>query len=429
MGPINRPKVNLYPLTGVIETNWLPFTFTMNWQLLAPGKYIFEKDEPICTVMPLPHNYLPEVEPEIYAIGDDEVLEYEHEIFRRERAGFLERLSAREPAAVKQAWQRHYFVGRFPSGAKVEDHVNKLRLKDAVDKTGQRPSLALPVPRAQSEAFPWADRHKLKTAPLQPDAASAHDSADEPKAAVWRFPQPKVEISPQQLGQYISGAQTTKNLDGRRRVVDGALVAAADNYPAECSPTDDLDFLLVDDVLDRVECEAFCEAYRSISGSTRMRDTSYGFWDGRIVAADRLIYKFLPQARRMRELCQYTAEAIGKFYSLDEPVYADTMQLACWPEGQHLQPHADSANPDGEPHGMPWRRFASVLYLNDDYEGGELYLTALNKIVRPKRGRLIAFTAGFHHEHAVLRVQRGTRYTMPAFFTEDEDRADVFLYS
>ena len=78
---------------------------------------------------------------------------------------------------------------------------------------------------------------------------------------------------------------------------------------------------------------------------------------------------------------------------------------------------------------MPWRRFASVLYLNDDYEGGELYLTALNKIVRPKRGRLIAFTAGFHHEHAVLRVQRGTRYTMPAFFTEDEDRADVFLYS
>jgi hypothetical protein len=78
---------------------------------------------------------------------------------------------------------------------------------------------------------------------------------------------------------------------------------------------------------------------------------------------------------------------------------------------------------------MAWRKFSSVLYLNGDYEGGELYLTALNKIVRPKPGRLIAFTGGFHHEHAVLKIKGGNRYTMPAFFTNDEDRANEFLYS
>ena len=31
-GPVNRPKDGIYALTGVVETDWLPFTFTMNWR-------------------------------------------------------------------------------------------------------------------------------------------------------------------------------------------------------------------------------------------------------------------------------------------------------------------------------------------------------------------------------------------------------------
>jgi hypothetical protein len=76
-----------------------------------------------------------------------------------------------------------------------------------------------------------------------------------------------------------------------------------------------------------------------------------------------------------------------------------------------MEPHADNANPDGRHHRMHWRQFGSIIYLNDDYEGGELYMTALNKILKPKRGRLVAFTGGFHHEHAVLNIRAGTRYT------------------
>src|SRR5262249_38493383 len=32
-GAFNRPKDNAYPLTGLIETDWLPYPFTMNWQI------------------------------------------------------------------------------------------------------------------------------------------------------------------------------------------------------------------------------------------------------------------------------------------------------------------------------------------------------------------------------------------------------------
>ena len=46
-GPINRPKDGLYALSGVVETDWMPFSFTMNWVFTRPGALLrFEKDEP-----------------------------------------------------------------------------------------------------------------------------------------------------------------------------------------------------------------------------------------------------------------------------------------------------------------------------------------------------------------------------------------------
>src|SRR5271156_1280951 len=53
-GPINRPKDGIAPLTGVIETDWAPYTFTMNWKFTRRNVPIrFEKGEPFCHVFPV----------------------------------------------------------------------------------------------------------------------------------------------------------------------------------------------------------------------------------------------------------------------------------------------------------------------------------------------------------------------------------------
>ena len=77
---------------------------------------------------------------------------------------------------------------------------------------------------------------------------------------------------------------------------------------------------------------------------------------------------------------------------------------------------------------MAWRNFSSIVYLNDDYDGGELYFTTLDRYIKPKTGMLVAFTAGFHHEHAVLKVTGNDRFTMPGFYTFDVNKADRFIY-
>jgi predicted 2-oxoglutarate/Fe(II)-dependent dioxygenase YbiX len=118
---------------------------------------------------------------------------------------------------------------------------------------------------------------------------------------------------------------------------------------------------------------------------------------------------------------------IRAFYRLMVPIYPDLLQIVRWRSGMSMPPHADNANPDGTPHKMAYRDLSGIMYLNDDYEGGELYFTALDVAVKPKRGLLVGLTAGFHHEHAVLRVESGTRLTMPFFLTFDPARADRSL--
>lgn len=54
-GPSNRWKGNCAPLEGIIETWWIPYTFTFNWKLIKPGEVRFEGGECIGQILPVPH--------------------------------------------------------------------------------------------------------------------------------------------------------------------------------------------------------------------------------------------------------------------------------------------------------------------------------------------------------------------------------------
>jgi hypothetical protein len=158
-GPINQPKDNAYPLTGVIETDWLPYPFTMNWQILRPGRVVFEEDEPYCCVFPVAKQALANVEPEIRSLADDPSLMGQHEAFKSSRDAFMKRMQAGDRTAVRQGWQRHYFVGRHPDGATIEGHTNKLRLKEPVDRRGEgRVDVTGPGPSGAIRAGPTKAR-------------------------------------------------------------------------------------------------------------------------------------------------------------------------------------------------------------------------------------------------------------------------------
>ena len=56
-GSPNHVKDGIQPLSGLIETDWLPFPFTMNWIFTRPGRVKFEKGEPFCFI-PVSYTHL-----------------------------------------------------------------------------------------------------------------------------------------------------------------------------------------------------------------------------------------------------------------------------------------------------------------------------------------------------------------------------------
>ena len=106
-GPVNSFKAGIHPLEGFVETDWSPYTFTMNWRMDRPNfKVRFEKDEPICTLVPFPKDFLETFQPQIAPIDEAPGLKQQYEHWRCSRDEFIARLH-RKP----QEWQKHYLKG------------------------------------------------------------------------------------------------------------------------------------------------------------------------------------------------------------------------------------------------------------------------------------------------------------------------------
>ncbi|MBS0361375.1 MAG: hypothetical protein JSR98_08340 [Proteobacteria bacterium] len=130
-GPPNGAKHGIQALSGLVETDWLPFPFTMNWLFTAPGRVRFEKGEPFCFIQVVEDRKLERIEPVIRKLDSEPELKDQYEVWSRLRAEFNEKLDARDPEALKASWQRFYFKGAPPErgGPAPEAHINRRRLK------------------------------------------------------------------------------------------------------------------------------------------------------------------------------------------------------------------------------------------------------------------------------------------------------------
>lgn len=121
---------------------------------------------------------------------------------------------------------------------------------------------------------------------------------------------------------------------------------------------------------------------------------------------------------RDRAIAKLTA-VLTEHLGPQPPLFSDLINYARWPPGYELQPHADSENPDDVPHAYPWRDFATVIYLNDDYGGGEIHFPNLGLELKPAPRTLIVFPGTLFFLHGVRRVTHGMRHTIASFITFD----------
>ena len=88
------------------------------------------------------------------------------------------------------------------------------------------------------------------------------------------------------------------------------------------------------------------------------------------------------------------------------------IQIVRWPIGSKQNPHYDTV--------QDHTTLASIIYLNDNFIGGETYFTD-GMTFAPRQGRLILFD-GLYFEHGVHDVSGNERYVVAAWYKKNEKR-------
>lgn len=107
------------------------------------------------------------------------------------------------------------------------------------------------------------------------------------------------------------------------------------------------------------------------------------------------------------------AEVVTRRYGA--PDFFEPPYILRYKVGGKYSEHADSEAFDVESrrfHRVADRDVSLLLYLNDDYEGGELTFTRLNYTYRPQAGDLVLFPSNNVFLHRAEQVTRGTKYAV-----------------
>lgn len=98
-------------------------------------------------------------------------------------------------------------------------------------------------------------------------------------------------------------------------------------------------------------------------------------------------------------------------------VYCRPPVLIKWIPGNLQSPHADKQLNDGTPNPFPTYDLNSVIYWNDNFEGGEIYYPQYDIELRIEPGMAVAHPGDIHYIHGVKEVLSGFRWTTPSFYT------------
>jgi hypothetical protein len=153
-------------------------------------------------------------------------------------------------------------------------------------------------------------------------------------------------------------------------------------------------------------------------------DASY--WNDR-VASSTTLYNHAPKIKDIIEDLQRRLKVeVDKFFKVD--ARATGPCVVKWKVGQYQLPHADkeihkyrewggSPENEGKPNDFPHYDVAGLFYINDNYEGGDLYFPEQNIQFKPKAGAAYFFPGDKNYIHGVTEITSGARYTCPFFWT------------
>jgi len=111
--------------------------------------------------------------------------------------------------------------------------------------------------------------------------------------------------------------------------------------------------------------------------------------------------------------------AIKDFYIINKDLYIFKTMGFKWQDGWSQHPHIDAQGPGKS---IEW---SAVIYLNDNYDGGEIEFPNKSLIYKPKKYSAVFFPGNDEeYLHQVNTIKNNSRYTLLFLFTANIDDAN-----
>jgi hypothetical protein len=135
-------------------------------------------------------------------------------------------------------------------------------------------------------------------------------------------------------------------------------------------------------------------------------------WINRVSDHDKLYYCAPGTYRLINKIQKRFMNKVSEFYGVK--VEVPTPSVARWFVGNSQDPHSDKTH-------YPDYDIGSVIYLNNEYKGGQIYFPQHNIELSPVAGNAVAFPGDEYYMHGVREITSGSRYTLPIFWKVLED--------
>jgi hypothetical protein len=130
-------------------------------------------------------------------------------------------------------------------------------------------------------------------------------------------------------------------------------------------------------------------------------------WDAKTIGLDQMSDEVIDS---LEEVFTVAYEKAKDVYGVPIDIFSkDRFNLIKFEKDFVLHPHAD-VNSNESLH------IASIYYINDEYEGGEISLIDHNIEIKPKPNSLIIFPGNENYTHEVFRILEGERYSSSLWF-------------
>lgn len=144
-GPANLVRDGIYPLEGLVETDWAVASFSMNWKFTRPGCVSFAAGEPVAMIVPQRRFDLEAFQPRYAELRDNPALAIGYEQWAHSRTDFIAARAKGEAEATARRFQKHYFHGcTTVGGTFFHDHQ---KARDLASFTNAKKALEILPPR------------------------------------------------------------------------------------------------------------------------------------------------------------------------------------------------------------------------------------------------------------------------------------------